>query len=271
MLTVIVIAKECLPGRVKTRLTPDVTFEQAALVASASLIDTLDVVRALPATRRILAFDGDPANAPAQAAGFDLIPQVTGALDARLADIFAHCSGPTLLVGMDTPQLTQQNLAPVLAWAQALDGATPPTLTSPTLAPPTLGPPTLSEGAPDAPTGSTPGAWLGLSTDGGFWALAMATPDGSLIDGVPMSQDDTGRVQLSRLQQAGLVVGLLDELTDVDTALDAAHVAALAPTGRFAAAWCAATETATTSQTSAPTPTPTPEASAPRELVEARS
>ena len=209
MLTVIVIAKECVPGRVKTRLTPDLTFAGAAAVASASLADTLDVVQSLPADRRILAFDGDPANAPAEAAGFEIIPQVAGALDARLAAVFAVCQGPTLLVGMDTPQLTAAHLAPVLAWPQGVDS-------------------------------ERPDAWLGLSTDGGFWALAMANPDGSLIEGVPMSQDDTGRIQLDRLHEAGLTVGLLASLTDVDTAADAAEVAAVAPHGRFAAVWQAA-------------------------------
>ncbi|RFA19790.1 TIGR04282 family arsenosugar biosynthesis glycosyltransferase [Subtercola boreus] len=218
MLTVIVIAKECVPGRVKTRLTPDLTFEQAAVVASASLADTLDVVRLLPATRRILAFDGDPAMAPPQAAGFEIIPQAAGGLDARLADVFDRCSGPTLLVGMDTPQLTREHLAPVLAWAED----------------PSRSHPSHRDGTgrPDHTEG-----WIGLSTDGGFWALAMADPDGSLIEGVPMSQDDTGSIQLRRLQDSGLTVGLLAELTDVDTAQDAAQVAAQAPDGRFAAAW----------------------------------
>ncbi|RFA14183.1 glycosyltransferase [Subtercola boreus] len=209
MLTVIVIAKECVPGRVKTRLAPDLTFEQAAAVASASLADTLDVVRGLPAERRILAFDGDPANAPVEAEGFELIPQAEGGLDARLADIFSKCEGPTLLVGMDTPQLLRSDLEPILSWPQGVDS-------------------------------ELPDAWLGLSTDGGFWALAMANPDGSVIEGVPMSQDDTGSIQLDRLHQAGLTVGLLASLTDVDTAQDAALVASLAPEGRFAAAWRAA-------------------------------
>ncbi|QWT23841.1 DUF2064 domain-containing protein [Subtercola sp. PAMC28395] len=201
MLTIIVIAKECLPGRVKTRLTPELSFEQAAAVASASLADTLDVVRALPATRRILAFDGRPAHAPAEAQGFEIIPQVEGDLSERLAAIFDQCAGPTLLVGMDTPQVDRSVLEPALGdWSGELD------------------------------------AWFGFATDGGFWALALAEPDGSLIRGVPMSQADTGRIQLERLLDAGLRVKLLPVLSDVDTVGDAAEVAEIAPDGRFAEA-----------------------------------
>ena len=58
MTTIVVIAKECLPGRVKTRLHPPLSLEQAAALAAASLDDTLGALAALPATRRILAFDG---------------------------------------------------------------------------------------------------------------------------------------------------------------------------------------------------------------------
>ena len=42
MTTLIVIAKECVPGRVKTRLHPPFSLEQAAEIASACLADTLD-------------------------------------------------------------------------------------------------------------------------------------------------------------------------------------------------------------------------------------
>ena len=56
----LVIAKEPLPGRVKTRLTPPCTPEDAAALARAALSDTLDVVARTPAARRVLVFDGDP-------------------------------------------------------------------------------------------------------------------------------------------------------------------------------------------------------------------
>jgi hypothetical protein len=80
-------------------------------------------------------------------------------------------------------------------------------------------------------------AWLGLAADGGFWALGLAEPEPEpgAVRGVPMSRPDTGAVVLARLQAAGLRVGLLPVLRDVDTPGDAAEVAAAAPWTRFAA------------------------------------
>ena len=196
MTVFVVIAKECLPGRVKTRLHPPLSLEQAAELAAASLDDTLRAVADLPATRRVLAFDGEIP--PAAADGWEILPQVSGGLDERLAAIFDTFDEPTVLIGMDTPQVTAALLAPIFAADDTTD------------------------------------AWLGLAEDGGFWALAMHKPDGALILGVPMSRDDTGAVQLSRLTDAGLRVHQLPTLVDVDTIEDAHRVAADAPDGLFA-------------------------------------
>ncbi|MFI5523254.1 DUF2064 domain-containing protein [Streptomyces platensis] len=197
--TLLVIAKEPLPGRVKTRLTPPYTPHEAAQLAEAALYDTLQAVRALPARRRVVVLDGRPGNwLPA---GFDVRPQCPGGLDERLAAAFAGSTGPTLLLGMDTPQVTPQLLAPALepgAW----DGCD---------------------------------AWFGPAEDGGFWALGLAAPDPRLLRGVPMSTGHTGAAQRARLTAAGLRVRHLPPLRDVDTEADAHHVAAAAPAGRFAA------------------------------------
>jgi glycosyltransferase A (GT-A) superfamily protein (DUF2064 family) len=76
-------------------------------------------------------------------------------------------------------------------------------------------------------------AVLGLASDGGWWALGLQRPDGSLLRDVPTSRDDTGSRQLAALRGAGLEPHLLPELRDVDTADDARAVAQLAPDGRF--------------------------------------
>ncbi|MFJ9895605.1 DUF2064 domain-containing protein [Streptomyces sp. NPDC091280] len=104
MTTLLVIAKEPRPGRVKTRLTPPFTPEEAAALAEAALADTLDAVLATPARRRVLVLDGAPGRWLPP--GFDVVPQCGGGLDARLAAAFAGCAGPALLIGMDTPQVT---------------------------------------------------------------------------------------------------------------------------------------------------------------------
>lgn len=194
MTTLLVIAKEPRPGRVKTRLNPPFTPEEAAELAEAALADTLRTVAAAPASRRILVLDGAPG--PWLPPGFDVVPQCSGGLDERLADAFAHCTGPALLIGMDTPQVTPELLT---VYFTRCDG------------------------------------YFGPAEDGGFWALVLARPDPALMQGVPMSTPLTGAVQREQLVAAGLRVRELPCLRDVDTAADAHAVAALAPHGRFAA------------------------------------
>lgn len=195
----LVIAKEPLPGRAKTRLTPPCTPAEAAALARAALLDTIDVVSRTPAARRVLVFDGDQRDW--RPYGFELVAQRGDGLGERLAAAFADVGTPALLVGMDTPQLTPELLEAV---------ARP-----------------LVRGDADAV--------FGPAQDGGFWLLGLRRPDPSLVLGVPMSVPHTGRVQLARLTQAGLRVSLMPELVDVDTVDDARLVASQAPDSRFAA------------------------------------
>lgn len=106
--TLLVIAKEPRPGRVKTRLTPPFTPREAAALAEAALADTLDTVARTPAHRRVLVLEGEPG--PWLPPGFEVVRQCPGGLDERLAAAFAQCAGPALLIGMDTPQVTPELL-----------------------------------------------------------------------------------------------------------------------------------------------------------------
>ncbi|MEW1699739.1 DUF2064 domain-containing protein [Streptomyces sp. NPDC093249] len=196
MTALLVIAKQPLPGRVKTRLTPPFTPDEAAALAEAALADTLAAVAAVPATRHVLVLDGRPG--PWLPPGFTVVPQTTGGLDVRLAAAFGACAGPAFLVGMDTPQITPALLCRALEWEEH-------------------------------------DAWFGPAADGGFWGLGLAAPDPGLLLGVPMSRPDTGAAQYVRLRAAGLRTGVLPVLRDVDTAQDARRVAAEAPGTRFAA------------------------------------
>jgi uncharacterized protein len=198
--TLIVIAKEPVPGRVKTRLVPPLTHAGAAAVAAAALADTMDAVDRAAAAHRVLAFEGDPAGW--RRPGWQVVAQPAGGLDTRLVAAFAAAppDRPAVLVGMDTPQLRPEHLVPVDFAAHD--------------------------------------ACLGLATDGGYWTIGFADPRvaAAVIDGVPMSTGRTGAHQLDRLRAHGLRVQLLDVRSDVDTIDTAFEVAALAPHGRFAAA-----------------------------------
>ena len=197
MTTLVVIAKECAPGRVKTRLHPPLSLEDAAGLAAVSLAETLDAARIVPAARHILYFDGRP---PEDALDFEIVQQPEGSLDERLAAIFDRTTDRTLLIGMDTPQVDPTVLASALVDTDA-------------------------------------DAWFGPALDGGFWAIGLDRPRGDLLRGVPMSRSDTGARQLRRLDVAGLTVRHLPELVDVDTIGSALAVAEAAPGSRFAAAF----------------------------------
>lgn len=213
MSTLIVIAKEPIAGRVKTRLCPPFTAEQAASLARAALLDTMDVVRATPVDHRVLVLDGaaGPWLPYSTQDGFTIVPQVPGTLDVRLAAAFADAAtidqGPALLVGMDTPQISAEILRKGL----------------------------MSLGA-DADPGDAD-AVFGPAHDGGFWALGLREPGHSrvrdLLVGVPMSRSDTGRIQHARLADAELRISMLPTIRDIDDATDAQAVAAQIPASRF--------------------------------------
>jgi len=205
--TLVVIAKEPLPGRSKTRLCPPLEPEQAAAVAEAALADTLAAVAAAPARRRVLALEGSPGDWLPP--GFDVVPQPGGGLGGRLAAAFEAAGAPTLIVGMDTPQLTPALLERAAA--------------------------VLSEDGVDAV--------LGPAADGGYWTVGLRRPVAGAFDGVPMSTPRTQAAQRARLAELGLAVRGLPLLRDVDTIDDAHAVATHSPRTRFAVALAAALAT----------------------------
>lgn len=211
--TVIVLAKEPLPGRVKTRLQSEFTPGEAAELAAAALQDTLTAVDDARPQHRVAAWDGAgrPWRQHLRSRGFAVVDQPDGDLNARLTAAFLDAadldaaelgafdldsggSGTShdqprrrLLIGMDTPQVTAALLR------------------------------TDWEGAD---------AVLGLTDDGGFWAIGLngVNPD-RCFRGIPMSTPRTGAAQLNRLVDLGVNIKLLPPLRDVDEPADADAVA----------------------------------------------
>ena len=197
MSTIAVIAKEPIAGRVKTRLCPPCTTEQAADLADAALRDTLAAVSRTRAQRRVLIFEGD---AEKYRRGFDVIPQSGGDLARRLGRGFDAIGSAAFLIGMDTPQVTTSALD------EALDALS----------------------APDVD------AVLGPTFDGGYWGIGLKEPDPAVFTGVPMSSTETFRSQLERLRHLDLRVSFLPPLRDVDLFHDAVTVAGSIPDSGFA-------------------------------------
>jgi glycosyltransferase A (GT-A) superfamily protein (DUF2064 family) len=225
-IALLVIAKAPLPGAVKTRLCPPCTHDQAAALAEAALLDTLDTVARTPAARRVLVFDGGAAPDDARRvareraddpdrhygrqslglrwcpAGFELIWQRGEGLAARLAAAFADVGAPALLIGMDTPQLTPELL---------LEGMS-----------------ALARTSVDAV--------LGPSPDGGYWSIGLKGNAYAVFSGIPMSEPFTFAAQRRRIEHLGMALHEQPHLLDVDTIADARTVARQAPGIRFSQA-----------------------------------
>lgn len=199
-MNLLVLAKVPRPGRVKTRLCPPCTPDDAARLAAAALADTLDAALGSGADRVVVALDDAPGAWLPLPAGVDVVPQGDGGLDRRLATAWSHVRGPTIQVGMDTPQVTATMFAEGFA----------------------------TVGRPDVD------ALFGPALDGGWWTVGMADPDPGVFLDVPVSRPDTGRRQRERLVARGLRVHDLPVVRDVDDIDDARAVAATRSTTRFA-------------------------------------
>ncbi|MEV0005484.1 DUF2064 domain-containing protein [Micromonospora sp. NPDC050980] len=212
MTVLLVVAKAPVPGAVKTRLCPPATPAQAARIAAAALRDTLDAVAATEGVLPVLALAGrfadaeDGADLTAAVAGWPVLPQRGDGLADRLAHAHADVADaypgrPVVQIGMDTPQVTPGRLAAAVR--------------------------RLSAPGTDAV--------LGPAADGGWWGLGLRDPRrAAALRGVPMSTADTCRLTHAALVGAGLRVGALPTLRDVDDWVDARAVARCAPDGRFA-------------------------------------
>ena len=209
---VLVVAKAPVPGQVKTRLGHDVGMSVAADLASAALLDTLEVCAHTFGTERChLALTGDLDQAvgagPIQRMlrGWSVLEQRGESFGARLANAHMDLTGKVsgvVQIGMDTPHLDPALLGAVAAGLERHD------------------------------------AVLAAAEDGGWWALAMRAPElAGPLSQVAMSttraESDTRRA----LVASGLDVGTGPVMRDVDTIADAAAVARLVPETRFAHAW----------------------------------
>ncbi len=195
---IIVMAKEPVAGKVKTRLCPPCTPEEAATLATALLVDTLAAVAATPAAWRTVALQGNAGDwLPA---GFGVVAQRGDGLDERLAAAFADAGAPAIVIAADTPQVTPELLGLALA---------------------TLGEPGVD-------------AVLGPTDDEGYWVLGLRRPEPCAVVGVPMSSPLTLSAQRDRLGELGLRVAELPALRDVDSIADARAVAAAIPNSHFA-------------------------------------
>lgn len=189
---VVVLAKEPIPGRVKTRLAAEVGESEATRIYSVLARSTVDALRGggwdlfvyaeppdLATRRRVAAWLGLPLENVRGQVGGDLGTRMSAALDDVLEIADRAC-----LVGTDLPDMDIETVDRAFA---ALD---------------------------DAPV------VLGPATDGGYYLVGVGEPSPHLFQGIEWSTGSVLQASIDRAKRVGAPPALLDERTDVDTSAD---------------------------------------------------
>src|SRR5512138_1785704 len=192
--TLVIMAKEPVPGEVKTRMVPPLTHAEAASLYEALLLDTAGLVAGLEGVL------GGAAHSPASAGtwfrgalpdGFLVLPQPNGDLGHRLATLFAALfddgGGPVCLMNSDGPDLPANHLRDAFR---------------------------LLEAGAEAVFGPNP--------DGGYYLVGLRRPVPELFERIPWSTPRVLGSSLARAQRLGLEVALLPSWPDIDTHEDLA-------------------------------------------------
>lgn len=207
---ILIVAKAPVPGQVKTRLTTSFSEVEAADLAAAAFLDTLET--ALSVCSVVVAMTGELKAAMRSAAierelrHATVLAQRGSTFGERLQnahhDAVHLLTGAVFQVGMDTPQITAAQFKAALTALSITDSV------------------------------------LGPAADGGWWGLGLHNARGAdTLRDVPMSSAHTGAATRAALEGCGLRVGELAMLTDVDHPDDVDDVARrCAPGSRFAAA-----------------------------------
>lgn len=167
-------------GRVKTRLVPPLSHEQAVEIAAACLHDTFEAVSSCldrNADVRAVALIEGPTGSWIPP-GFEVRYQVGAGLRERLANAF-DLLGPGLIVGMGTPSAGPHFDAAFDAIRVGSDA-------------------------------------LGLIHDGGYWGIGLANAERAVFDDVGIRTGQNGADQLQQIRALGRSVELLPAVHDLD-------------------------------------------------------
>ncbi|MCA1960329.1 MAG: TIGR04283 family arsenosugar biosynthesis glycosyltransferase [Desulfomonile sp.] len=187
--TLLVFTRYPEPGRSKTRLIPTLGEEGAAQLQKQMAERVIAKAKALAGVRPVsiqVVYEGDSEALMRSWLGDGLLlrPQVQDDLGARMAagflDAFGSGAKSVVTIGTDCPGLTADHLA------DAFDAL-------------------LSHDVV-----------IGPATDGGYYLIGLTKPRPQLFAEVPWGSEHVQARTLSLATSAGLSVGLLEPLTDVD-------------------------------------------------------
>lgn len=192
-----IMAKQPLPGTVKTRLSPPLTPMQASYLYRAFLCDTIALVEGIPGSEHLVAYEPQTAGdffIRLVPRGFRCIPQGQGDLGAKLCRIsrrlFFEGYERIILIASDTPHLPRAYLAGVL---QRLDHSD---------------------------------VVLGPCYDGGYYLIGTRLHLPFLYSDMPWSTSQVCSLTLERAKAKDLTTHLLPSWYDLDTLQDVKRLSA---------------------------------------------
>lgn len=202
-----VFAKQPMPNRVKTRLVPPLSPEQAATLYTAFLTDWCESLAELPDVDIVIAYTPPEAQPDLQALiGEDVIyiPQIGDGLGERLVSAtqwaVQHGYTKILIVGSDSPTLPILYVSEAIALLDTRDIV------------------------------------IGPSVDGGYYligfsAATLTTAVPNIFEEIAWSTADVLQQTITRIQSTEATLGLLPPWYDIDTAEDLAflyaHISAM--------------------------------------------
>jgi rSAM/selenodomain-associated transferase 1 len=183
-----VMAKQPEPGKVKTRLCPPLTPEQAADLYEAFFLDTVSLISGIQHTEVFVAYDPDTALnffSRTMSATVKCIPQGPGDLGNRLSGIstivFSQGYTKVIMLASDAPHLPQECIQ--LAFTRLDDTD----------------------------------VILGPCDDGGYYLIGLRFPAPEVFEGIPWSTSRVLDLTIGRAREAGMTCELLPPCYDIDT------------------------------------------------------
>jgi N-glycosylase/DNA lyase len=181
-----IFAKVPLPGRVKTRLVPPLTREEAAYAARVCLEVTLARLATCARARTRLLLEGAPDRALrtlCASLGVEIGRQAAGDLGTKLRTAFGQNDGKVVIaIGSDSPTLDPARVEEAVDALERHDVV------------------------------------LGPTEDGGYYLIGTRRPEAStgLFRKIPWSTGNVARATLERAAATGLSVALLPPWYDID-------------------------------------------------------
>ncbi len=196
---VAIMCRSPIPGRVSTRLVPPLTHAQAAGLYGAFLSDIFNRIKSFITAQDTVMLEPIAAYSPDEGltgvaevtgSGVELVEQKGENLGQRMSNLFDTLFekgfSPVVIIGSDSPDLPMEYITEAVELLKTAEPVRRQVV-------------------------------LGPATDGGYYLIALSNACRELFEEVPWSTSKVLDSTLSRAEEAGIEVKLLNDWYDIDT------------------------------------------------------